>query len=185
MIGSLPAGLEIDGKNYAIRTDFRVALTILQAFNDTELNDQEKMTVMLYSLYEELPENMEEATKKAVWFIDGGQEYGSSNEKRVMDWEQDEQIIFSAVNKVAGYETRAKEYIHWWTFLGFFSEIGEGLFSTVVNIRKKKNRGKKLDKSEEEFFKRNRSMVQLKKRLSAKEQAELESVNRLLGRKEG
>ena len=99
-----------------------------------------------------------------------------------MDWEQDEQIIFSAVNKVAGYETRAIEYLHWWTFLGFFNEIGEGLFSTVVSIRKKRNRGKKLDKTEDEFYKRNRDMINLKKRLSKKEQEELNEVNRLLGK---
>lgn len=182
MIGSLPGSLEINGKEYVIRTDFRVVLLIFQAMNDPELSEQEKATVILQSLYkEELPEDLQEALNKAVWFMDGGRTFKGS-EKRVMDWEQDEQMIFSAVNKVAGYETRAKEYIHWWTFLGFFNEIGEGLFSTVVNIRNKRNKGKKLDKTEEEFYKRNREVVNLKKRLSKEEQRELCEVNRLLGR---
>lgn len=181
MIGSLPTTLEIDGKEYGIRTDFRVVLIIFQALNDPDLTEDEKNMVILCSLYEEVPENAQEALNKAVWYMDGGQTFKSS-EKRVMDWEQDEQMIFSAVNKVAGFETRTKEYIHWWTFLGFFNEIEEGLFSTVVNIRKKRNQGKKLDKTEEEFYKRNRELVNLKKRLSKEEQADLDEVNKLLGR---
>ncbi len=181
MIGRLPESLEIDGRQYPIRTDFRVVLLIFQALNDPELSEEEKAVVLLQSLYKELPENLQEAANQAAWFMDGGQSFKGS-EKRVMDWEQDEQMIFSAVNKVAGYETRAKEYIHWWTFLGFFNEISEGLFSTVVNIRNKRNRGRKLDKTEEEFYKRNREVVNLKKRLSKEEQRELDEVNRLLGR---
>ncbi|MGN0506634.1 MAG: Gp15 family bacteriophage protein [Lachnospiraceae bacterium] len=180
MIGALPKSLEVGGREYAIRTDFRVVLIIFQALNDTELSEEEKAAVILYSLYEEPPDKLQEALDKAVWFMDGGQTFRGS-EKPVMDWEQDEQMIFSAVNKVAGYETRTTEYLHWWTFLGFFNEIEEGLFSTVVNIRKKRNKGRKLDKTEEEFYKRNREIVNLKKRLSKKEQDELDSVKKLIG----
>ena len=83
MIGSLPETLEIDGKEYAIRTDYRVVLVIFQALNDPDLTEEEKAMVMLYSLYKDIPENAQEALNKAVWFMDGGQTY-RSNEKRVM-----------------------------------------------------------------------------------------------------
>lgn len=181
MIGSLPTTLEVNGVEYEIRTDFRIALIIFQALNDPELSEQEKASVILCSLYKSVPEDMQIALEKASWYLDGGQSF-KSNGKRVMDWEQDEQMIFSAVNKVAGFETRAKENIHWWTFLGFFNEIEEGLFSTVVHIRQKRNQGKKLDKTEDEFYKRNRGLVDLKKRLSKEEQEGLNEVNKLLGR---
>lgn len=182
MIGILPNTLEVDGKEYQIRTDFRVALTIFQAFNDIELTDQEKVIVMLECLYEEFPSNSEEASKQASWFLDGGpftQSEKQKQTKKVMDWEQDEQLIFASVNKVAGCETRAKEYIHWWTFLGYFNEIGEGLFSAVVNIRSKKNKGKKLDKGEQEFYNDNKSIIDIKKRLTKKEQEDMDAVNKL------
>ncbi len=181
MIGFLPKTLEVSGKEYPIRTDFRTVLVIFQALNDPELEETEKAIVILQSLYEEIPPDLQEALDKAAWFMDGGQTH-KGNEKPVMDWEQDEQMIFSAVNKVAGYETRTIEYLHWWSFLGLFNEIGEGLFSTVVNIRKKRNTGKKLDKTEQEFYKRNREIVNLKKRLSKEEQQALDEVNKLLGR---
>lgn len=185
MIGRLPVTLEIEGKDYKIRTDYRIVLTIFEAFNDVELTETDKMRIMLELLYEETPDNIEEALKQATWFLDGGKQYEEFNKtKKVMDWEQDESIIFSAVNKVAGYETREKEYIHWWTFLGYFSEIGEGLFSTIINIRQKKNKGKKLEKYEQEFYKNNKQLIDLKERYTVEEQEEIDRLNNLLnGRK--
>ena len=185
MIGRLPTTLIIDEKDYKIRTDYRIVLTIFEAFNDVELKDKDKMRVMLELLYEEIPSNLEDALKQATWFLDGGKQYEEFNKtKKVMDWEQDESIIFSAINKVAGCETREKEYIHWWTFLGYFSEIGEGLFSTVINIRQKKNKGKKLEKYEQEFYRSNKQLIDLKEKYTAEEQAEIDRLNYLLnGRK--
>lgn len=185
MIGRLPTTIIIDEKDYKIRTDYRIVLTIFEAFNDVELTDKDKMRVMLELLYEEMPSNIEEALKEATWFLDGGKQYEEFNKtKKVMDWEQDESIIFSAINKVAGCETREKEYIHWWTFLGYFSEIGEGLFSTVINIRQKKNKGKKLEKYEQEFYRNNKQLIDLKEKYTAEEQAEIDRLNELLnGRK--
>lgn len=189
MIGRLPKELNINGINRAIRSDFRVALLIFQAYNDPELSDWEKAQIMLECLYEDIdsipPEDLQEAADQAVWFLDGGsvpdEKSKYQQSKKVMDWEQDDQMIFSAVNKIAGYETRAVEYLHWWTFLGFFNEIGEGLFSTVINIRQKKNKGKKLEKHEQEFYRENKSLIDIKPRLTKEEQAEIDYWNKLLG----
>ena len=193
MIGQLPKELNINGTKRAIRSDFRVALLIFQAYGDDELieNDvvQEKTMTMLQLLYEDFEniptEDYQEAVNRAIWFLDGGGDTEQSSEtrntpKKVMDWEQDEQLIFSAVNKSAGYETRATEYLHWWSFLGFFNEIGEGLFSTVINIRTKKNKGKKLEKHEKEFYNENKSLIDLKRRLTTEEREEMERLNQWL-----
>lgn len=184
MIGRLPTTLTVDEKEYKIRTDFRIALTIFEAFEDVELNEKEKALVMLELLFEEIPTNVEEALKQASWFLDGGKQYEEFNKsKKIMDWEQDESIIFSAINKVAGCETREKEYMHWWTFLGYFSEIEEGLFSTVINIRQKRNSGKKLEKYEQEFYRNNKTLIDLKQRYTAEEQKEIDRLNELLNKR--
>lgn len=184
MIGVLPKSLQIDGVDYAIRSDFRVVLNIFEAFNDTELNEKEKVIVMLKCLYVVVPDDMEKAAEKAVWFIDGGgsDSATTSDNKpksnvKLIDWEQDEQIIFSAVNKVAGKEIRSEEYLHWWTFLGFFNEIGEGLFSTVLNIRSKKAKGKKLEKYEQDFYKQHKEMIDIKKKYTEDEKQEMARLN--------
>ena len=47
MIGYLPTTLEVAGKEYSICSDYRVALVIFEAFDDPELNEYDKMAVML------------------------------------------------------------------------------------------------------------------------------------------
>lgn len=193
MIGQLPKKLEVNGTERAIRSDFWVALLIFQAWIDSDLVEDEirheKTMTMIECLYEDFenipPEDYQEAADMAVWFLDGGCEpdidSNHQHAKKVMDWEQDEQIIFSAINKIAGYETRSADNLHWWTFLGFFNEIGEGLFSTVMNIREKKNKGKKLEKYEQEFYSKNKNLIDIKVKLTPEEQAEKEYFEKLLG----
>ena len=185
MIGVLPTTLSVDDVDYAIRSDYRVILNIFEAFADDELRDSEKVLVMLKCLYVDVPDDIEKAAEKAVWFIDGGgseiatQSDKPQNKVKLIDWEQDEQIIFSAVNKVAGTEIRALEYLHWWTFLGYFNEVGEGLFSTVLNIRSKKARGKKLEKYEQDFYKSHKDLIDIKKKYTEDEKQEMSRLNEI------
>lgn len=183
MIGFLPKTLDIGNKEYAINSDFRVALTIFEAYSDTELNDYEKFCICIKCLFtEDIPRNhTEEALKKAAWFLDGGDmPKPEQSPRKIMDWEYDQSIIFPAVNKVAGCETRTAEYIHWWTFLGYFNEIGEGLYSQVMNIRIKKANGKKLEKWEQEFYRKHKALIDIKEKLTPEEQEELEFINSIV-----
>ena len=183
MIGKLPTSIQIDGVHYKIRTDYRDILRIFEAFADNDLTDQEKWTVAVVIFFEIVPSNLEEAIKQFKWFINRGEEEKQDNRalKPLYDWEQDEQMIFQAVNKVAGKEVRELEYMHWWTFLGLFSEIGESLFASVVNIRNKKNKGKTLEKHEREFYKANKDVIDIKKRYSNEQLAEMAELRRVLG----
>lgn len=169
MIGKLPQSLMISGKEYKIRSDYRIALLIFQALNDAELKDSEKRFIMIDALYEDF-ENMSqdiytEAFEKASEFLDGGSNSKVNDKKetnvKTLDWEQDEQIIFSAINRVASREVRADDYVHWWTFLGYFYEIGECLLANVMSIRHKKATGKKLSKAEEQYYKDNKDMIDI------------------------
>ena len=185
MIGVLPKSLEVDGKEYEINSDFRTVLVIFQAYNDPELTDFEKMEVCLQCIYKERPKNVEAALEKAMWFLDGGDMPKSKQAPvKIMDWEYDQSMYFPAVNKAAGYETREVEYLHWWSFLGLFNEIPEGLYSQVMNIRSKRAKGKKLEKYEVEFYNDHKELINIKEKLTeeelAQEQADLEFINSLI-----
>lgn len=188
MIGTLPNSLIVADKEYEICADYRVALLIFEAFDDPELSDADKMWVMLECLYVnpyDIPsEDFTEALEKASWFLDGGEVYkdtGKERKQQIMSWTQDEKMIFSAINKTAGYEVRAVSFLHWWTFLGYFTEMGECLFNTVKSIRQKKADRKPLDKWEKDFYKKNRDLIDIKKKISASEQAEIDEINAWLG----
>ena len=183
MIGALPETLAVNGVDYPIRTDYRNVLQVFEAFQDPELELQEKWIVAIYLMFEDFScaddvisaardgFGVEEAVKQIQWFISAGSPEKEILEKPTYSWKQDEQMIFSAVNRVAGKETRDLDYLHWWTFLGYFNEIGECSFSYVVGIRHKLNQHKKLEKHEKEFVARNKELVKMR---PPKTEAELE-----------
>ena len=103
------------------------------------------------------------------------------NGLRTMDWTQDAPLIFPAVNRAAGFEVRSVDYMHWWTFLGFFMEIKDSVYSTVLGLRAKRARHKPLDKHEQEFWNENRGICRLRERLTAGERAEKERLESVLG----
>lgn len=181
MIGELPKALEVGGKSYEIRTDYRVALMIFQAYNDPDITQIEKALTCLECLFKEVPDNAEAALEKAAWFLDGG-----SNVKlkelpvKTIDWEQDESLLFPEINKIAGTEVRLLDYLHWWTFLGFFSTMGEGLYTQILNIRQKRAKGKRLEKWEIEFFNSHKEMIIIHEKLTEEEQAELDAEDQLI-----
>lgn len=192
MIGALPETLTVGGEEYPIRTDYRNVLQVFEAFQDPELQPEEKWIVAIYLLFEDFScdddvleaaqdgFDLGEAMKQISWFISAGQPEKQVLEQPTYNWTQDEQMIFSAVNKVAGRETRELEYLHWWTFLGYFNEVGEGTFSFIVGIRHKLNKGKKLEKHEKEFLSHNKELVLMKKPLTKEEQAEEDAYKSLL-----
>ncbi len=181
---TLPTRLDVVGREYDIRTDFRDILKILTAFDDPELEANEKQYVCLYILYVDfnaIPrEAYEDAYRAAIRFIDNGIE-GDGKSPRTMDWEQDAAILFPAVNKAAGFETRSADYLHWWTFAGFFMEIKDSTYATILSLRQKKAKGKKLEKWEREFWQSNAKICRLRTKLTAEEQAERDRLNALLG----
>lgn len=170
MIGQLPQTLNVCGKDYAIRSDYRNILRIVSAYNDKTLSDREKIYVCLSRLYKDLQKiPKDEATYAAAYraateFL----ECRLSSDKpspKVVNWEKDEQLIFPAINKVAGMEVRSVPYLHWWTFLGYFQSIDrEDLWGFVLTIRQKKATGKKLEKHEKEFYSANYELCCLDKK---------------------
>lgn len=166
MLGQLPKTLTINGKSYRIRTDFRNILRIFEAFADKDLSDKEKMLVCLRRMFvdfSKLPyDDYKEAYEKVYWFIGCGKPEEKRPPVRTFNWIKDEPLMFPAVNKAAGLEVRAVPYLHWWTFMGYFESIdAESLFGTVLSIRQKKARGKKLEKYEREFMQNNKALMAL------------------------
>lgn len=176
----LPKTLNVGGVDYNIRYQFGAVLDVLSAYGDPDLEPDEKQEVLLTIIFpdaSEIPnEHIQEAIQKASDFIDCGQKDDGKPRPKVMDWNQDADIIIPAINNVAGKEIRAEPDLHWWTFWGYFISIGDSLFSNVIHIRKKKKSGKKLDKWEQEFYKSNKTLVDFRSSESEEIKAEKESI---------
>lgn len=181
---TLPMSVCVSGTEYPIRTDFRAVLDVLCAMNDSELDGRAKSIVLIQIMFPDwknIPvEHLEECCKQACEFIDCGQHDDGKPHPKMIDWEQDADLIVPAINRVTGKEIRAIEYMHWWTFWGAYMEIGECLFSNVLNIRDKKARHKKLEKWEQEFYRENRELIDFKRKETAEEKAARESIEKWL-----
>lgn len=190
-VWKLPKSVNVNGKEYRIRSDYRAVLDILCAINDPDIvagmSEEEKnleiyttILAIFYEDFDNLPtEDWEEALKTAKDFIDCGFK-GDKKKPQLMDWKKDAKILIPAINKVAHEDIRDKKYLHWWTFMGLFMEIGESLFSTITNIREKVSKGKKLDSWEKEFYSSNKELVDLKATPERSEE-EKEELRRVFG----
>lgn len=175
----LPTSITIKDIECPINSDYRDILDIFKIFNDPDLLDGEKAYVALVYFYktDDYMVDTELAIKELFEFITMGEDDTSSNNtKQLYDWEQDFNIIVSPINKAMGTDIRGLEYLHWWTFLSAFMEIGECTFNTYVGIRDKINSGKKLEKHEERIYKENRNKIQLKKRYDNTTQALMDEI---------
>ena len=162
----IPTSVIVNEKEYGITNggDYRMVLDCFKALEDDELTAMERLLAALIIFYDGFnsimdvyaDENMEELTKKMFEFFNcNSTSVGVKSNYKLIDWEQDSQLICSAVNKVANTEVRSVPYIHWWTFMGYYTAIGECPISTIIHIRDKLVKGKKLEKHEREFKREN------------------------------
>lgn len=177
---SLPTEIEINGNFYPIRQggDYRLILQILKILNDEKLVKEDlitgQKTVNIECIYKviiiffdgiddvqavgEHFSDLSLVLEKMFEFINCGkkEQEQNSNSPQLIDWEEDEMLIVSAVNNVARCEVRALEYLHWWTFIAYYMSVGECSLSYVVGIRGKIAKGKKLEKHEQAFKRENK-----------------------------
>lgn len=163
---SIPTSITVDGKEYKIRNDgdYRTILDCFNALGDVELTANERLMAALIIFYKdfesiydlEKESNLEQLVAEMYNFFNCNSEVsGTKSSYKLIDWELDSQLICSAINKVANVEIRAQKYVHWWTFMGYYTAIGDSPISTIINIRDKIVRGKKLEKHEREYRQNN------------------------------
>lgn len=158
---SLPQTACIRGKTYRLHTDFREILRIFGCLQQEQVPEFIRWHTALDLFFgEPIPE--EAFPEAAAWFsrfVSGGQERQDPGGPVLIHWQRDAQVIVADINKAAGREIRELPYLHWWTFLAWFRGIGEGGLSTLVTVRDKLRRGKKLEPWEQEYYRRNRDLV--------------------------
>lgn len=165
----LPKTVEVSGKSYKIRNgaDYRTIIGVIDVCEDPELTQEEKTVSAFIIFYDGINDyediikvfgnDAKEAMQAMMKFISYNydDELASSAKVKLIDWVQDESLIVSGVNGVAKTEVRELKYLHWWTFLSYYMAIGDGPLATVVSIRNKLAKGKKLEKYEQEFRREN------------------------------
>lgn len=164
----LPTTITVRDRKFHIRDsgDFRMVLDCFSALQDEEMSEDYRVLASLLIFYNEFSSEqdvmeckdyVDGLVKEMFLFMNAGQEQspGADSGNALIDWEGDSQMICAAINNVAKTEIRTIQYLHWWTFLGYYMSVGESVLSTVVGIRSKLCKHKKLEKWEQEFKKNN------------------------------
>lgn len=183
----LPRQAELDGVRYEIRTDYRDILEILRWLGgraDPELDAGGRWYVAMRLFYPEFAAMPQEvwprATEFLTEFLAAGHRAAARPGPPLMDWQQDAPLIAAGISRAAGQDVRMLPYLHWWSFLALFDAIGEGSFATVVAIRDKLRRGKRLENWELDYYRTHREAVELRAPASAEENAEKQRLLALL-----
>lgn len=177
----LPVQKKLGAQVFDLRADYRDVLQIMDCLEDPDLPESVRWLVALELFYvQRVPKDQRQAAMEYLaHFLRCGDEPGKPGPK-LMDWQQDADAIIAGVNKAAGQEVRSLPFVHWWTFLSWFHAMGEGQLSTLVAIRDKLARGKKLEDWEKDFYRENKARVDLKPRYSQEELAEQNRLKEML-----
>lgn len=183
MTYSLPKKISVDGVDYPIRNDcdYRIILDVLDALEDEELCEEDRLYCALYVLIGEAVNYITDvvsAVEQMMMIINVGSTKSSGQKQpKLMDWKHDFGEIAPAVSKYLGYDVRDEDsFTHWWTFVGGYKEIGDCSFSNIVSIRKKRMKGKKLEDWEREFCQNYPDLINLPSNISAEDQEWLEEL---------
>lgn len=177
----LPTIITINNNEYPINQggEHRVILDVIRALNDNELNDNEKAIVALSIFYNfnfPTDEFINEAIDQMMLFISRGRKNKNNDKKPIMDWNKDYDMIADSLIPILNYDIRDSErHTHWWTLIGAYNQIGEGTFHTVVSIRSKRQKGKKLEKWEQEFYRENREVIDAVSDMSDEEKKKMQN----------
>ncbi|WP_455501608.1 Gp15 family bacteriophage protein [Gemmiger sp.] len=185
-VWGLPVYAELGGVRYGIRSDYRDILELLRWLGgnaDPTLDQSERWYVamrLFYPNFAAIPRDLwPRATEFLTAFLAAGRREPTRPGPALMDWQQDAPLIAAGIGRAAGQDVRAMPYLHWWSFLAWFDAIGEGSFATVVAIRDKLRRGKRLENWELDFYRRNRGMVDLRE-VNAEKEAEKKKLLEML-----
>ncbi len=129
--------VEIDGKEYAINTDFKVWIEIEHIILQKGTDSPIALAEILCLAYPKLPPDPGAAVRGLLWFYSAGEEQqrGCEQKKPVYDLALDFNYVWGAFLAEFGIDIAAQN-MHWWKFRALLSCLGDtNKFSQIVGYR--------------------------------------------------
>lgn len=180
-----PQYVEIDGKQYKINTDFRVAIECNRIAEDNTIGDLERSLAIIYTLFGEegidTPDHYEKLLEMAKKYLLCGKEYDTeANERPDMDFIEDYSYITTSFLSDYHIDLDNSE-MHWWKFMDLMnglsnSELGDCcILNRIRNLRNFDLKDIK-DVKEKEKIRKAQKQVALKKYQKPKKEATEEQL---------
>lgn len=187
LVDLLPKKVDIDGKYYEINWDFRTSILFEMMMDDVELSDEEKLIKGIELYYPVIPENLEEAIEKIIWFYSCGKETNNesgtvSNSKndKIYSLEYDDEYIYSAFLSQYGIDLQDIEDLHWWKFKAMFKSLNEENQIVKIMGYRAMDIPNDMPNDQKEFYRKMKKLYELPRSKSEIEKVR-EIENALLG----
>ena len=158
-----PRVLTVGGTEYPINADFRAVLRYNEKIKHQE-EDLEYLTHCLLCIYEQIPEDLDEAVRQINWFIGCGKiekkkrpsnKVLGINSNTPFDFETDGELIYSAFRRQDAYgiDLHEVEYLHWWEFMAMLNDLpSDTQLSRVMEYRVIDTSNKHLSKEQRDYY---------------------------------
>lgn len=188
LTNKLPVDVRINGVLYRINSDYRTSIIFSKLIEENE-NDEELTIKALKLYYPVIPvqDYWNEAINYIFWFYTCGKtEEEKSNSKstgknkRIFNYEQDSQYIYSAFLSQYKIDLQDINYLHWWKFKALFESLNEDNEIVKIMQYRSMDLSKIQDKEQKKFYKKMKDLYKLKEKINEEDKKALEDIKKLL-----
>ena len=161
-LDAYPKELEVSGKLFRIRTDFR---TVLKVMRDVKEADEsfDRLSAIL-CLYLDMPDDAEAAVRAATDFIVGDRPRsvdGSMDRRKTFSYEKDAVFIVSDFLRFYRIDLTSCRYLHWWKFQTLLEGLPDDSGTKTRIGYRSIDAGKIKNREERERIRRIQRMISL------------------------
>lgn len=185
LIDLVPETITIDNKEYEINSDFRTSILFELLMQDKSIKDNDKIYLALELYYPNIPDDINSAIEKMLWFYRCGKDLITSKRKgkgksdiKIYSFEYDDDYIYAAFMDQYGIDLQDIKYLHWWKFKAMFKSLKEDTEIVKIMRYRSMDLSKIKDKNEKAYYKKMQELYKIP--ISKDEQEKLEEIERAL-----
>lgn len=185
LIDLLPDKVEINSEEYKINSDFRTSILFELLMQDSELTDEHKIIQALELYYSVLPQDVNEAVDKLLWFYRCGKDIASQkgNGKgksvtQIYSFNYDDDYIYAAFLDQYGVDLQDIEYLHWWKFKAMFKALKEDNEIVKIMGYRSMDLSNVKDKEQKAYYKKMKELYKIP--VSRDEKEKLDQIEKAL-----
>lgn len=168
LVDLLPITVEVDNKRYEINSDFRTSILFELLMQDNSIREEDKISMALELYYPIIPENINEAIDKMLWFYRCGKDIikskGNGKGKsvtQIYSFEHDDDYIYAAFMDQYKIDLQDIEYLHWWKFKAMFNSLKEDIKIVKIMEYRSMDLSKIKDKEQKAYYKRMKDLYEI------------------------
>ena len=187
LIDLLPEEVTIDNKEYKINSDFRTSILFELLMQDSSIGEEDKILMALQLYYPQIPENINEAIDKMLWFYKCGKDIknqkGNGKGKsvtQIYSFEYDDDYIYAAFMDQYNIDLQDIDYLHWWKFKAMFKSLKEDNEIVKIMGYRSIDISKIKDKEQKAYYKKMKDLYKIPTQISKDEEEKLKEIEKAL-----